>query len=220
MAYRRTARILDRLAGRRADILRAARDTAAEQGLAAVQIVPVAERAGIAAGTVYRYFPTKADLMDALLAATGEQDIAAVRSAAGEAPGPLSALAAAILAFAAGAARRPRLVAAMLSERGERNAAGSFAYRTEVIVEFEKAIRAAIDAGHLPLQDPRMAAAAILGALVECGAGPLSQPGEPGQGDPRLAAQSAALLALRALGIPDSRARGLIVQARWPAGEG
>ena len=202
MAYRRTARILERLAGRRADILRAARDTAAEQGLAAVQIVPVAERAGIAAGTVYRYFPTKADLMDALLAATGEQDIAAVR------------------AFAAGAARRPRLVAAMLSERWERNAAGSFAYRTEVIVEFEKAIRAAVDAGHLPLQDPRMAAAAILGALVECGAGPLSMPGEPGPPDPRPLAQSAGLLALRALGIPDARARGLIVQARWPAGEG
>jgi len=219
MAYRRTARILDRLAGRREDILRAARAVAAEQGLAAVQIVPVAERAGIAAGTVYRYFPTKVDLMEALLAATGEQDLAVVRSAAGEAPGPLSALAAAILAFAAGAARRPRLVAAMLSERGERTAAGSFTYRTEVIVEFEKAIGAAIDAGHLPLQDPRMAAAAVLGALVEC-AGRLSMPGEPEPPDPRPVAQSAGLLALRALGIPDSRARGLIVQARWPAGEG
>jgi AcrR family transcriptional regulator len=219
MAYRRTARILGRLAGRRADILRAARDTAAEQGLAAVQIAPVAERAGIAAGTVYRHFQTKADLMNALLAATGEQDLAAVRSAAGEAPGPLSALAAAILAFAAGAARRPRLVAAMLSERGERIAAGNFAYRTEVIAEFDKAIRAAIDAGHLPLQDPRMGAAAVLGALVECGAGPLSQPGKPEQGALKLAAQSAALLALRALGIPDSRARGLVVQARWPVGE-
>lgn len=219
MAYRRTARILDRLAGRREDILRAARAVAAEQGLAAVQIVPVAERAGIAAGTVYRYFPTKADLVEALLTAAGEQDIAAVRSAASEAPGPLSALAGAILTFAAGAARRPRLFAAMLSEPGERDAAGGFIYRTAMIAEFEKAIGAAIAAGHLPAQDARMAAAAVLGTLIEC-AGRFSMPGELEPPDPRPLAQSAGLLALRALGIPDSRARGLIVQARWPAREG
>lgn len=220
MAYRRTSRILDRLADRRADILRAARDIAAEQGLAAVQIVPVAARAGIAAGTVYRYFPTKADLMDALLAAAGEQEIAAVRSAAETAPGPLSALAGAILAFAAGAARRPRLVAAMGSVLGKRTASGSRAYMTQVVDEFEKSIAGAIDAGHLPPQNARMAAAAILGALVECGAGPPPQPVKEGQGDQRWMAQTAALLALRALGIPDSRARGLIVQARWPVGDG
>jgi AcrR family transcriptional regulator len=193
---------------------------AAEQGLAAVQIVRVAERAGIAAGTVYRYFPTKADLVSALLTATGEQDIAAVRNAAREAPGPLSALAAAILTFAVGTMRRPRLVAAMLSEPGERNSAGGFTYRAAVIEEFEKAVRAAIETGGLPAQDARIAAAAVLGALVECGIGPFSAPGAAGPAEPRLAAQSAALLALRALGIPDSRARGLIVQARWPAGDG
>ena len=34
--------------------------------MGAVQIAPVAERAGIAAGTVYRYFPAKTDLVTAL----------------------------------------------------------------------------------------------------------------------------------------------------------
>ncbi|MFZ1895180.1 MAG: TetR/AcrR family transcriptional regulator, partial [Rhodoplanes sp.] len=46
----------------------------------------------------------------------------------------------------------------------------------------------------------------------------------PGPADPaerrRLSAQAAALLALRALGVADARARGLVVQAPWPAEAG
>jgi AcrR family transcriptional regulator len=48
----------------------------------AVQIVPVAERAGIAAGTVYRYFPSEDDLVAALVAVIAEQEIAAIRRTA------------------------------------------------------------------------------------------------------------------------------------------
>ncbi len=36
--------------------------------MAAVQIAPVAERAGIAAGTGYRYFPSKTELVAELVA--------------------------------------------------------------------------------------------------------------------------------------------------------
>ena len=62
MAYRRTERVLQHLAARHDAIVAAARTIASEEGLAAVQIVPVAQRAGIAAGTVYRYFQAKTDL--------------------------------------------------------------------------------------------------------------------------------------------------------------
>ena len=54
MPYRRTENVMRRLAARREAIVAAARDAAGEGGMAAVQIVPVAQRAGIAAGTVYR----------------------------------------------------------------------------------------------------------------------------------------------------------------------
>ena len=74
---------------------------AREGGMAAVQIAPVAARAGIATGTVYRYFPSKTDLVAALVAAVSEREIGAMRRAANAAPGPLSALAAAITTFAA-----------------------------------------------------------------------------------------------------------------------
>jgi AcrR family transcriptional regulator len=216
MAYRRTERVLEQLAGRREDILHAARETAAERGLAAVQIVPVAERAGIAAGTVYRYFPTKADLVGALLKAIGEQEIAAIRSAAGAAPGPLSALAAAIVTLVARTMRRPGLVAAMLTEPVERELDGlRLVYRRALVAEFEVGIRAAIAAGGLPEQETSIAAAAIFGVLVECAIGLLA-PDSTELAQCRPAAQAVALLALRALGVADARARGLIVQAPWP----
>ena len=64
-------------------------------GMAAIQIAPVAERAGVAAGTVYRYFPGKIELVGALVESVAEREIEAVRRAADAAPGPLSALAAA-----------------------------------------------------------------------------------------------------------------------------
>src|SRR5579859_4974348 len=105
MAYRRTERVIARLAARHESIIAAARALASEHGMAAVQIVPVAERAGIAAGTVYRYFPSKDDLFAALVSATAEAEIAKIRTAAAAAPGPLSALAAAIMALATGTLR-------------------------------------------------------------------------------------------------------------------
>ena len=116
MPYRRTENVTRRLAARHAGILAAARAAASEGGMAAVQIVPVAQRAGIAAGTVYRYFPAKIDLVAALLAEISKREIGALRHAAAAAPGPLSALAASIMTFAARALRDRRLAFAAIAE--------------------------------------------------------------------------------------------------------
>ena len=116
MTYRRTERESARLAARYEAIIDAARALASESGLGAVQIVPVAERAGIAAGTVYRYFPSKDDLVAAVVSATAEREVAAIRAAAAQAPGALSGLAAAIVAFASTTMRMRRLALAMLAD--------------------------------------------------------------------------------------------------------
>ncbi|MTW18426.1 TetR family transcriptional regulator [Rhodoplanes serenus] len=219
MPYRRTERVIERLAARRDDILAAARTVAAAEGLAGVQIVPVAERAGIAAGTVYRYFPAKADLVAALLAQVCEQEIAAMTTAAAAAPGPLSGLAAAMTALAGRALRQRRLVFAVLGEPIEPdNEAQRRAARRAVAAVLEDRIRAAIATGRLPEQDARIAADAILGALMEA----LIAPSAADTGDlahQKDAVQAMVLLALRALGVVDARARGLVVQAPWPAGD-
>ncbi len=212
MAYRRTERVLHRLAARHAAIIAAAGELASEAGLDAVQIVPVAARAGIAAGTLYRYFPSKTELVSALVTGVAEREVAAVRRAAAAAPGPLSALAAAVVAFAARAVRQRRLASALLVEPIEaREETAGLPYRRALAAELEPRIRAAIASGHLPEQNAGRAAAAVVGLLIEGLLGPLA-PEPVGRDD----VQAMALLALRALGVIDARARGLVVQAAWP----
>jgi AcrR family transcriptional regulator len=217
MAYRRTERVLQRLAARHDAIIAAARTLAGEQGMAGVQIVPVADRAGIAAGTVYRYFPAKSDLVTALVAATTESDLAALRRAGEAAPGPLSALAAVIVALAARLAHHRRLAWAIFAEPVEDDAVRR-SYRQALAAELEIRIGATIAAGHLPEQNRAFAAAAIIGALAEALVGPLAADIADSAAR-KDAVQTTALLALRALGLVDARARGLVVQCGWAAGE-
>src|ERR1700681_2482049 len=116
MPYRQTDNVVRKLAPRHDAILAAACDAAAEGGMAAVQIAPVAQRTGIAAGTVYRYFPSKTAVVAALVAAVSERETAALAAAAKAAPGPLSALAAATITFAVRALARRRLAFALIAE--------------------------------------------------------------------------------------------------------
>jgi AcrR family transcriptional regulator len=213
MPYRRTEAVVRRLAARHQAILDAARDAAAEGGMAAVQIVPVAERAGIAAGTVYRYFPAKTDLVRALVDAVSETELAAMRQAADAAPGPLSALAAAIVTFAARALRQRRLAWALL---GETQDGDGTAYRRELVDELEARLRAAMEGGHLPEQDLALAAPALVAALLEGLVGPLA-PEHGDEASARAAVQTLTLFALRGLGVVDARARGLVVQTAMPS---
>lgn len=216
MPYRRTAAIELRLAAKREAILAAAEAAAAEGGMAAVQIAPVAQRAGIAAGTVYRYFPAKSDLVAALIAVAAERQVAAIRQAAGAAPGPLSTLAAAIGTFAGGLAAQRRLAWAIIGEPAEPEIeAARMAYRAAICAELQTSLAAAIAAGHLPDQNAGLAASALLGALVEALVAPSARRSEDDAGAHE-AVQNLTLFILRGLGVPDARARGLVVQATQP----
>ncbi|HEV2955961.1 MAG TPA: TetR/AcrR family transcriptional regulator [Xanthobacteraceae bacterium] len=216
MPYRRTENVARQLAARRAAIVAAARALANEGGMAAVQIAPVAARAGIAAGTVYRYFPSKTALVAAVMAAMSERELSAVRAAADAAPGPLSALAAAVTTFAARALHQRRLAWAVIAEPVDPDIdAMRLAYRRALAAEVERRLAAAIGAGHVPEQDARLCAPALVGALVEGLIGPLA-PDAVNAGAARAAVQALTLFALRAVGIVDARARGLVVQSALP----
>jgi AcrR family transcriptional regulator len=210
MPYRRTANVERRLAARHAAIIAAARQAASEGGMAAVQIAAVAQRAGIAAGTVYRYFPGKTDLVAALLKEISEREIAALRRAADVAPGPLSALSAAIMTFAARALRDRRLAFAVTGEPVDAELdAMRVTFRKALAAEFATRIVAAAAGRHLPEQDAALASAALVGLLIEALIGPLAQ---DAPGREHVLVQSLTLIALRALGLADARARGLVVQ--------
>jgi AcrR family transcriptional regulator len=219
MAYRRTERVIQRFNARRDAIVEAARDLAAEGGMEAVQVVPVAERASIAAGTVYRYFPSKHELVAALAEGFAERELAAIRSAADGAPGPLSALAAAIVTFAARCQRQRKLAWAVLAEPIDRDLdALRVACRRSLAHEFDARIASAVAAAHLPPQNAALAAAAVLGSLLEGLVGPLA-PAATDEAKMREAVQALTLATLRGLGVVDARARGLVVQAAWPKDE-
>ncbi len=215
MPYRRTENVTRRLAARRDAIIGAARILASESGMAAVQIAAVASRAGIATGTVYRYFPAKTDLVAAVLTEIADREISALQRAAAAAPGPLSALSAAIMTFAARALRDRRLLFAAIAEPidAELDAVRT-AFRKALAAEFMERIAATVAAHHLPEQDVALAAAALTGLLVEGLIGPLAP--DP-SGRERDMVQSLTLVALRGLGVADARARGLVVQTAMPA---
>src|SRR3954467_12491534 len=230
MVYRRTHQVVKRLAARRSAILAAARDAAAEGGMTAVQIAPVAIRANVAAGTVYRYFPSKADLISELIADVSRDELAAIRRAADAAPGPSSApaarapppglcwvLAAAVTTVAVHVLSQRKLAWGILAEPVDVDVTASrLASRREIAGEIAIRIDAAVRAGHLPAQDTTIAATALLGALHESLVGPLAPDNMEDPGRLRDAVQTVTLLALRAVGVMDARARGLVVQAVLP----
>jgi AcrR family transcriptional regulator len=222
MAYRRTENVVRRLTARKEAIISAARAVASEGGMAAIQIAALAARANIAAGTIYRYFPGKTELLGALIASISESEIAAVRRAADAAPGPLSALAAAIATFAARALRNHRLSYALIAEPVDADVdVIRLGYRKAFAAELAARIRAAIEGGHLSQQhvseqDVALAAAALTGALLEGLIGPLAPEisGDPAKA--HAAVMTLTLLALRALGVNDAHARGIVVQTIIP----
>ena len=217
MAYRRTERVIRRQERRHGAILGAARAMAAEGGMAAVQIAPVAERAGIAAGTVYRYFPSKTELVTGLITAVLETEREALRRAADAAPGPLSALAAGITTLIARLLARRRLAFAVMAEPVDADIDRiRLVHRRAIVEELEARLRLAMRERQLPAQDARLAATALLGALLESSLGPLAADVSDDPAAARETVQTLALLILRALGLADAHARGLVVQAVIP----
>lgn len=217
MAYRRTEKVEERLRARHAALVAAARAIAAAEGLDAVQVAPVARRAGVAAGTVYRYFDSKGALVAALVADVSARELAAMQDAAAASPGPLSALAAALVTLAGRALRQRRLIWAVIGEPVDAELAPmQREFRQSLVDAFAERVEEAATDGRLADANPALVARAIVGGLVEALIGPLAIAVEADSAAGRAAVQSFALSALRAIGIVDARARGLVVQAAWP----
>ena len=86
-------------------------------GYAAAQVAAVAERAGVATGTVYRHFPSKADLFAQVFREASQHEVDAVAAAAGEAgESAAERIAVAVETFARRALRGHRLAWALIAE--------------------------------------------------------------------------------------------------------
>src|SRR5262249_46194850 len=185
MVYRHTERVEERLQDKRDRILQAVRKVAGEVGFRSAQVIMVAEAAGVATGTVYRYFPSKGELFAEALALNAQHEVRVVAAVA-EVKGPASSrLANAVSVFAGRPCVAPRLAGARLAEPAEPEVdAARLIYRRAFAAVFEKLIREGMRHGDFPVQNAAASAACVMGALSEGLIGPLA-PEAPDLADTR-----------------------------------
>ena len=207
MAYRRTESATQRLADKRARILTAARKRVADGGWSAAQVDHVAAEAGVATGTVYRYWSSKAELCAEIVATVSAREVGIVKAIV-EADGtPVEKLQSAIRTFAGRALRGRRLAYALIAEPVDPEVeAVRLDYRAQLALCLERILREGIMRGAFPRLDPAVAAACIVGAFMEALIGPLAPAKGTGpRADRHLIEQITAFCLRASVGAPEGK---------------
>jgi AcrR family transcriptional regulator len=187
MPYRPTERTEARKAATRERIVSAALDQVAEGGYDSASVQAVAGRARVAVGTVYRHFPSKAELFAEVFRRASQRELDVVVEV-GTADGrPASErLAAAVEAFSRRALAAPVLAYALIAEpvdpavRAKGVPPGLTLQRERLRFRrgyrdaFARVLEDGAEAGELRPHDSQTVAAALVGALAEALVGPLS----------------------------------------------
>ncbi|MER5350503.1 TetR/AcrR family transcriptional regulator [Kitasatospora sp. NPDC002551] len=205
MAYRRTPAVQARLDAQREAVLQAAAGLLAERGYGGCSMAAVAERAGIATGSMYQHFASKAELSVELFRRVVTREVAAVHEAVARHDTPRGRIAAVVETFAARALRAPRLAHALLVEPADTVVdAERLVFRRTFRDVLAAEITAALAAGELPPQDPQLTAAAIVGATAEALTGPLAAAPPPAsRTTPHAVVPALVTFTLRSLGARD-----------------
>ena len=209
MAYRQTVKGIQRHAEKRALILKAARDLVADGGWAAAQIDHVAVKAGVATGSVYRHWPSKAALFAEIVATISTREIEIVRAIADTSLPPAEKLADAIRAFAMRALQGRRLAYALIAEPVDPEVESvRLDYRAQLALCFERILRGGIMRSVFPRMDPAVGAACIVGAFIEALVGPLAPTKGTGPRAERHLVEQITQFCLRAsVGVPEEAKR-------------
>ncbi|MDT0529244.1 TetR/AcrR family transcriptional regulator [Micromonospora sp. DSM 115977] len=175
MVYRSTERVKARLSASRERIIAAALEIMAEHGYAGCSVAAVAERAGMATGSVYRHFPTKADLVAEVFRTASRREVDAVARAAALEGTVAERVTAVIETFSGRALRSPRLAYALLAEPADPAVdAERLVFRRAYAELIAGHVAQGVASGELPPQDPELTATALVGALAEAMVGPLA----------------------------------------------
>src|SRR3954449_5902766 len=168
MAYRPTPRTEARRAEVRDRIVRAALDLIRYGGYREASVAAVAERARVATGTVYRHFPSKAELFAEVFRVASQHEVEAVAEAMAAPGSAVDRVACGVETFAGRALRGRRLAWALLAEPVDPAVeAERLVFRRAYAQVFSAALKEGISDGSLPPQDPDLTAAALVGALGE-----------------------------------------------------
>jgi AcrR family transcriptional regulator len=182
----------------KARILAAAREAVAAAGWRDAQIALIAHKAGVATGSVYRHFESKADLYAQVLAMVSEREVA-VMQAIVDSDGPAGQrLVDAVFMFSLRAMRGRRLAYALIAEPCEPEIdEARLRYRAQLADQIARLIREGIKSGEFVNVDAALAASCVTGAFMEALVGPLAPETEPDSAAARAVAQSIAGLAAR-----------------------
>ena len=146
-----------------------------EGGWGSASVGAIAKRAGVAAGTLYRHFPSKAELFLEVFRAVSEHEMVAMRAAQGVVTGIGERFDAIVATYAGRALRNRRLAWALVYEPLDASVDRErLAYRRAYCDGMAALIREGIAAGAIPRQDADLAAAAVVGVIAETLVGPLS----------------------------------------------
>lgn len=180
MVYRETERTRARRADARERLLAEARAIVASGGFAALQIAALAERAGVAVGTVYRHFPSKGALCAEVFERASQRELSALTAALSGSGEPVARLDGALRLWITRARQGHVLARALLLEPVD--PAVEFA-RLSLRAAYARTIAGAladgVQAGALPAQDTALSAACVVGALGEGVLGPHGAPRDP-----------------------------------------
>jgi AcrR family transcriptional regulator len=159
-------------------LMRSARELIEEDGYGAASVVAIAERAGVASGTLYRHFASKEELFVEVFRSVCDREVRAMREAAdatADGATHVDRLEEVLATFAQRALRRPRLAWALIAEPVDPLVdAERLAYRERYSELTAQALRGGIEAGELPEQNVELTAAALVGGCGEALVGPLS----------------------------------------------
>jgi AcrR family transcriptional regulator len=199
MPYRPTERTERRKAEARERIVAAALAQLAEGGYASATVQAVAERAGVATGSVYRHFHSKSDLFAEVFrrASQREMDLFAAATA-DDGRSAVERIAAAVEVFARRALAAPTRAYALIAEPVDPAVeAERLIFRRgyrDVLVDV---LDQGVAHGELEAHDEQTTAAALVGAIGESLVGPLAAERKASIPDPLVA--SVVQFATRAL---------------------
>jgi AcrR family transcriptional regulator len=204
MPYRPTERTEARRLATRERILDAALAQLAAGGYASAAMQPIAARAGIATGTLYRHFPSKAALFAEVFRRGSQREMGLIEDAArADGRGAAERIGAAVEVFAVRALAAPTRAYAFIAEPVDPAVEETrLAFRRAIRDHLRAILDEGVRDGELEPHDSETTAAAVVGALGESLTGPLSPRGGGGE------AMVAALVdfCIRALPRKESRA--------------
>ena len=172
-----------------------------EGGYAAASVGAITARSGVAAGTLYRHFPSKEALFVEVFRDVCGREEAAMATAAGAQNDFGGKLDAVVDTFARRAMSNPRLAWALLAEPVDPLVdAERLAFRARYRDLIAAVIATGVAEGEIKPLDPGLTAAALVGAIGEALVGPLAPAGAAADED-RVIAELAAFCR-RSVGLP------------------